>query len=244
MVISKALDLQVTLPEATKELARDGVENRKVGTLGNRAWMLVQIVGAAPLTTWTELRDADPAKLLEFAVNSEWSEPLLLGWTMAAARQQDVAWSDAILRRAVVDGDVKTTAALESHLADLIQALPSTACESLLADALKSVRTALTESPAWAALLTCSHAWSEPLTRSVFTALGHHLMSLKNSWDPRLKREHAATIAAHAASATAEAATRDWPAQAQEWSGSVRKWADDLLGFLQLRREYLKEFTP
>jgi hypothetical protein len=114
----------------------------------------------------------------------------------------------------------------------------------VLASALKSVRTALTESPAWAAVLACNHAWSESLTRTMFTALGQHLVSLKNSWDPRLKREHAATIAAYAAPATAEATTRDWPALAQEWSGSVRKWADDLLGFLQLRREYLKEFTP
>jgi hypothetical protein len=66
---------------------------------GGRARLLVQLVSAVPLSHWTATFEAEPEAILEAARATDWTEPLLEGWALAAARQRDASWAQALLLR-------------------------------------------------------------------------------------------------------------------------------------------------
>lgn len=90
--------LEVIPPaELDAALRRDGVTNKPPYGLGERAWLLLQIVSAAPLECWSNL-DAYPEDLLSRKANDDWQPLLLQGWARAALLQQDRAWARALYR--------------------------------------------------------------------------------------------------------------------------------------------------
>jgi hypothetical protein len=66
---------------------------------GARARALAQLVAAVPLSHWTSQFDATPEQLLDAARATDWSDPLIEGWTTAVERQRDSAWAAMLLER-------------------------------------------------------------------------------------------------------------------------------------------------
>jgi hypothetical protein len=101
LVESGRREIRVKLPDATltDELRRDGVTDRPPPGMGRGAWILWQLVAAAPLRTWTCLVGGDPATVLDRRVADGMRELVVGAWIVAAARQRDQAWAGTLLAR-------------------------------------------------------------------------------------------------------------------------------------------------
>jgi len=98
---SKFLDgdaLDVSLPEGLDAAARrDGLGGALLRKkMGEKANVLAQMLAYTPPTLWSKEFNCPPEKLAGLAMRSEWKEPLLLGWQLAAVAAVDVAWAEAI----------------------------------------------------------------------------------------------------------------------------------------------------
>jgi hypothetical protein len=124
------------LPDKSEPSAlRDGIDPaQKVGGMGERASLLVQIVSAVPPSRWNSHLGESAERLLEFAERSEWADPLILAWTRAANRMGDVAWIRALSVRFLASKRLKSWT--PDDLPDLDQIPPATA-EALLATGLQ-----------------------------------------------------------------------------------------------------------
>lgn len=89
--------------ELDAEAARDGVTDQRPSGGGKdgrsrRWWWVEQIVGATPLSTWTELFGSPGAAV---AAKVEGDDAFVIGlragWAWAAVRQRDAAWAAALL---------------------------------------------------------------------------------------------------------------------------------------------------
>jgi hypothetical protein len=86
-------------PQATAEMIADGIDPSPPRATGRQAWLLRQVVAAAPARWWAEHTGLRPADLLALSKRSEWPEALEAGWTDAAVRDTDTAWIGALLDR-------------------------------------------------------------------------------------------------------------------------------------------------
>jgi uncharacterized protein DUF5691 len=92
--------LVVTPPaEATAEMIADGIDPRLPQATGRQAWLLRQVVAAAPARWWAGQTGLRPADLLAAAARTEWGGALQAGWTDAAVRDSDAAWIYTLLDR-------------------------------------------------------------------------------------------------------------------------------------------------
>lgn len=98
---SGAGSLEVTLPaEPDAAGIRDGLDPKGFGTqkvIGERAVLLVQILASTPLDHWVGTLDQSPAALLEAAKQTEFGRPLATAWAIAALRQKDAVWAEALI---------------------------------------------------------------------------------------------------------------------------------------------------
>lgn len=78
-------------------LRRDGLTSKPPYGVGERAWLLLQVVAAAPLSCWSALDD-DPVNLLRYRANEDWIHILQQGWARAALTQRDRHWALALYR--------------------------------------------------------------------------------------------------------------------------------------------------
>ncbi len=97
--------LSVTLPDETDSTGiRDGLDSRAFGLqvkLGARAIILIQIVAAVPLSHWTEAHGLPPAALLKAVEKDKYAAAVATGWALAAVREGDAAWAEALLNAPV-----------------------------------------------------------------------------------------------------------------------------------------------
>ncbi|MBE7217951.1 MAG: hypothetical protein INR64_05725 [Caulobacteraceae bacterium] len=93
--------LEVTLPDAPDAAAlRDGLDPKPAGayrTFGEKAALLAQTLAAVPLPYWQQTFGQEPAALLKALEKSEFAEAVGCGWAVAALRQRDAAWAQALL---------------------------------------------------------------------------------------------------------------------------------------------------
>lgn len=86
----------VTLPETYGDgWKRDGLELKPPKGEGQRAWWLRQLLAATPLDVWR----VEPEIMAQAIERHEWQDTLLRGWGLAAQRQGNAAWAEAILQQ-------------------------------------------------------------------------------------------------------------------------------------------------
>ncbi|HEY9826592.1 MAG TPA: DUF5691 domain-containing protein [Stenomitos sp.] len=79
-----------------KDLFTDrSINDDKYAKLGDRALLLMHLLALAPLSIWSE--KAMPLELLTAATQHEWELALTHGWLLAAQRQANLEWSQALL---------------------------------------------------------------------------------------------------------------------------------------------------
>ncbi len=133
-LLSRA-SLEVTLPPDPDAVAsRDGLDPKVFGpvnTLGAKATLLTLMVAAIPLRHWTDTFQQTPAELLKTVKKSDFADALVTGWALAAFRQHDANWAEALL-----EAPVGPLPALLGHR-PLSSLLPETARASRLVATLR-----------------------------------------------------------------------------------------------------------
>jgi hypothetical protein len=154
--------IAVTLPEKTDELEELGFGGRAPAGLGERGWLLRQIVGHVPPGRWSDWLGLDPGGLVERALRADEARPLLEGWIDATARFGDAAWATALL------GEPKVAAVAEgTDIAQVLDRLSVADRGAVLAAVAEHVEPAVL-----ARLVKQSPPpWSGGLTRAVFAVL-------------------------------------------------------------------------
>jgi hypothetical protein len=221
----------VVVPPADCDAAmlRDGIEphppaHRK--KLGEKAWLLIQVLGAAPPSMWSQQWQLAPAELIQAAARSEWKHALIEGWRAAALNTQDAEWAAALL-------------ADDLSAADLIDALPPERQEVLLLGILRADCTPLHKHPVLDLLRKTRHTWSADLTRAVLRALHRHMRKWKDTYDYQLRGALTDEFARRMPPALLPEIAAGWPEETdvrERWQGVI----DKLLITLQFRHDMLE----
>lgn len=66
-------------------------------SLGDRAWLLYQVVRQVPLSWWTQHLDMSVQELLQWAKASDWHEALIRAWRDVLLAAPDERWCEAFL---------------------------------------------------------------------------------------------------------------------------------------------------
>jgi Family of unknown function (DUF5691) len=159
----------VTPPtELDAELRRDGLSNKPPYGMGERAWLLLQIVSMAPLECWSTVDD-EPEKLLSRKMNDDWRSVLLQGWARAAVVQANPRWALAVYRSGY-DGAPGSTAEIVALLS------PDDAAE-VARDAVQGRPGRMNE-----LLAALSRPWSHAVSEIVLDYLSRPAQRQRGGW--------------------------------------------------------------
>jgi hypothetical protein len=153
--------LAVTLPTLDGELEAAGFGGRAGAGLGERAWLLRQLIAHTRPSRWTEWLAADASTLASLAAGADERRPVLEGWIEAAERFADPAWVRALV------ADPRVAAAAQLDPVRSVDALPPAQRIDVAAAVAGSV-----EPPTLARLATaCPPPWPPALADAVLDAL-------------------------------------------------------------------------
>lgn len=167
--------LDLALPAACDAaMQRDGVEPKPRGKRGERAWWLLQLVGAAPLAFWTTALNATPGECVKVSAGLEWRGLLWEGWSLAVARQAAepgaADWAEALLNALLTQSEPEAVS-----LGPLLQALPRERREALVLAHLRADALLSDGRPALRLLAENWDQWSPDFSRAVLEALRRHI---------------------------------------------------------------------
>jgi len=239
----RKLLVRVNPPPEDLKLSREGIESRTHGKLGPRAWMLAQIVAATPLDAWTRDAKSSPAEIIEAAGGGEWSAAVVLGWTMAAARQGRADWAAPLLDLHLGSKASGESDEMAERIEDLVRCLPPDKKEVLAGSALHRLARPRDSRLLTRVLSGCTHAWSPAFTQTVFEAMRSRIEKQGGYYDPLMQREWAAFLVVHAHPGLTDKIVQQWSSRVEHWQPAQQRFADELLSLLQFRREYLKELS-
>ena len=221
--------LVVTPPaDCDAAMLRDGIEPQPPAhrqKLGEKAWLLLQVLAAVPPSFWSQQWQIAPSKLVEAATRSEWKHALIEGWRTAALNARDAGWAEALL-------------ADDLGAADLIDALPPARQEALLLATLRADCTPLHKHPVLDLLRKTRHTWSAELTRAVLRALHRHMRKWKDTYDYQLRGALTDEFTRRMPPVLLPEIAAGWPAETdvrERWQGVI----DKLLITLQFRHDML-----
>jgi hypothetical protein len=216
--------LEVQLPPEPDDAARrDGIDDAHRPPdrgIGERAWHLAQIVAATPLSLWRELGGADPAATLGLVRANDHREALQHGWSVAARRQRDPRWAEALIRET---GDPELLDVLAPGAGDevAIELLGKASHMHAQLDLLERM----------------PGPWSPALSRAALEHLGRSMAAAEHLWNVRL-----GTIAQRLdLDARDAAAAALAPVFERELPPAVRARLHELLAILDLRHAMTRE---
>ncbi len=230
--------LDVTPPdEADASMVRDGVNPKPpTGTgVGEKAWLLAQIIGAVPPSTWSAAWSIEPDKLIRAADGHEWREPIIAGWLIATERFHDATWARALWdNEAVARIEPKWGAPPLEHAFTRAASAEVVDAElrrevSARHDALRGAHRVVI------ALLGWPNEWSDALARALANRLKDYAGADRVSFAGEFGMRALLERCAHAVPVSAADAFFDgWPEQSDVWS----TWAsavDTLSSVLRFR---------
>jgi hypothetical protein len=240
--------LHVQLPDHLDEtLIQLGFELKPLSSVNNkvgeRGWWLLQMLGATPLSTWTEQWQMSPQQIVKLAQSHEWQNVLLDGFALAAKRQGNHEWLEEVIRvwfagqksisRNVVLVDLDTEA--------LVNALSSDRRDALLIDLFQTFHRRINDSLVIWLLRSSSKLWSVDLARLVLDGLEEHLNNTKTFSNSDWELRSALKEFAHfiPVSLTSEViGLRERLANDSHWMNSM----NDLIALLEFRKDMIQAF--
>jgi hypothetical protein len=184
------------------------------------------------LALW-EQSGASAEEIIHAAEATEWREPLLRGWTHAAARQRSSHWAEPLLRRLLQsDDDAEDARAL-------FAALEPASRERVLTDAFRDA--SVSYARGLRMLESCTHAWSERFSRAVLAALKSYFgqpdayseHALRNTVKQHVTRRLSPSLAAEA--------EKGWSQSSAHWHKGDEDMASALAATLAFRHAMLEE---
>lgn len=228
---SKPAVLEVSLPaECDKPMQRDGVDLKPPAGMGEKGWWLAQMLGAVPLSTWTDAWQCGMDEILGASEHSEWKTELFEGWTLAAIGQRNADWAVALLPIALEPG---RSARLESLLA----IVPLQYAETHLLKYLSGNFRKFVDSPAILPWL-CQHEWSANFSIAVLDFLRALTASESSDWQ---FRNRLVNFASCLAPESFSQALNGWPTDSAGWPFWA-KGMEDFLAVVQFRSDIHSAF--
>ena len=162
--------LAASLPGGVdKPAIRDGIATAPPSpTIGARAWLLTQLIAAAPLAEWAGGTGMEPSQLVSLPVTGVLAVDVHAGWRLAAIRQLDPAWAAALLTAGVQAETGQRPPATWPRDQRLAAVLPP-ADQAALATALLAGRANLRAG--FAVMFACPGPWPQHLADSVVDLL-------------------------------------------------------------------------
>lgn len=192
---NKDLSLQVQLPEQLDNtLVQLGIEPKPTAAVnskvGEKAWWLLQIIGATPLSTWTDRWQLPPEKIVKLIQSHDWQMVLLDGFALAAKRQTNNVWMEAIFKLYFTGQvSIRDAALIEISVEDLFKTLAPDRQDALLIDLLQVPYRSINDSLTIWLLRYSSQQWSLDLAHLVLNRLESHLNEIKtfsnSDWELR-----------------------------------------------------------
>ena len=91
---------------------RDGIDPRRPSpSIGPGAWLLIQLVAAVPLASWTRLFGLEPSDIVRLPVEAGRAMDVHAGWRLAAVDQRNRQWAQALLAAGDPDDGTRPPAA-------------------------------------------------------------------------------------------------------------------------------------
>jgi len=248
IIFKKRASLEITLPEELDEtMKRDGLEAKALRGMGPKAVLLSQIVSRAPLDIWLAEQN-DPATWIEAALNSEWSRPLVEGWTTAAVAQKHPTWSLAILTNVFLNeqelGDKVDSNWRRETIAPLVQSLPPAAVQPLAAPAVAAHKRGAPTQLLDALLLACNFPWNTELSEAVVDLLHVRFTALNAVYDYALRQLMTEVAAVRLSPAVADRLAERVATHPEHWSANFASSVDALVDTLRFRRDMLVALAP
>jgi hypothetical protein len=236
--------LDFTLSATADEgMLKDGIDSKQPPhLLGAQAWRLMQMVAAMPLSVWYEINGEPPAEWIQAAKRSEWDRTLVEGWAVAALRQQNADWAEALLS---VHGNFNGYLCSQDKLIEgLIGVLSPEQRDAFFLKLLPSKSAPFDSThPAFSLLSHYRYPWSEKLSRVVAAGIQRYFTNTKNSYDWSL-RSALKDFAGYIAPSLVSELSATLPAAVPQESSWASYWAeaiDEFLALLHFRQEMLKE---
>ncbi|MEO0768485.1 MAG: DUF5691 domain-containing protein [Cyanobacteria bacterium J06649_4] len=232
---SASLKIVVSLPDTyDPDWKRDGIRQKPLNGLGERASWLQQLLATAPLSCW----QADPQQIVEAVKTHEWRAVLLGGWAMAVCNQQtsEIAstWAQALLQQFgaydLEEADLKTLLLLlpvQQREQYLRSQMPKTLNDHNLAHWLKLVAEG-------------SQRWDFEFSRLVLMQLLKVLKS-KHKYGELFRPPVSLAMTLHPG--LAAEATQSIENLSQTPTASWQRFLDEFLGVLNLRWEIYQAFV-
>jgi hypothetical protein len=162
--------LAATLPGGVdRAVLRDGIGvTPPSAAVGARAWLLIQLIAAAPLTGWVTRFGLDPGQIVALPVAGNLALEVQAGWRLAAIAQASQEWAEGLLEADRPAGAGRLPPAAWPPDGQLAGVLPP-ALRAARATALLTGQTvtaaALTEATG------CAGPWPEALADAVMAVL-------------------------------------------------------------------------
>lgn len=181
--------LTVTPPaEYDAGMRRDGVPPKAPYGMGERAWLLLQLVSLAPLDCWSTV-DEEPVALLARKVEDDWSGTLRLGWAQATVAQRDARWAAALCRI----GAGRATANVTMPRGELAALLGPHELVEATVDAVRRNADRMTD-----LLAALPRPWPEPVAQAVLLRLAGTGSQRAGDWWAFLRHAETSLAPAHA----------------------------------------------
>lgn len=247
LAVENKTSLQVQLPDRLDEtLIQLGIElkpSTAVNTkLGEKAWWLLQLIGATPLSIWTEQWQMPPQEIVALTRSHDWQMVVLDGLALAAKRQRNDEWLQAIFKLYMAgQASFRDAALIDLSIEALFKALSRDRQDALLIDLLQISDKPINDSLMIWLLRYSSQIWSLDLARLVLDRLEKHIntnSTLSNSdWELRSAlKEFARFIPVILTSEIIN--WRSQLADERNWIQSI----DDFVALLQFRQEMIQAF--
>ncbi len=227
----------ITTPDTLdKTWLRDFPESKAVRGMGVKAVILTQIVAAVDLAEWTR-GGASIQELIQAVVKSDWAEALLLGWSAAAARQQNREWAKLFLiHRSLI------LPKADLRYAGLLHALQPTVHESIMVELIPTFKD-------WDSLATLLEIaeyppgpWSQSFSKMVVNAMKFCSKELVENrlrtWMETAVRHHALCMDPTVLSIMEDG----WPRDNSNWGKAVTGHLDRWISILKFRQDMQREF--
>jgi hypothetical protein len=177
--------LIASLPEASDASAtRDGIAASPPSPgLGQRAWLLTQLIAAAPLTGWVTRFGLDAGQIVSLPIDGGLGVDVQAGWRLAAISQASPEWAEAILSAGAPGQASRRPPAAWPPDHQLAAVLPP-AARAVRAAALLAGR-AVT-SAAITEVTDCPGPWPDALADAVMAALRRTVTAPSSRWPAAL----------------------------------------------------------
>ncbi|HEX7862752.1 MAG TPA: DUF5691 domain-containing protein [Verrucomicrobiae bacterium] len=223
---AKPARIELELPAADdKSLRADVLDAKPPKGIGEKVWIIIQILQLVPLQTWTDKWSTAPEAIV--GANSDFKNELLRGWTWAAVSQKNAAWANAVFPHALASKDERVPA--------LLEALNPDAAERHLED-LFEVKSEERRQLQASLLSNLVHPWSAAFSRKVLDWL--RKITALESFDWQTRNQLVRFVPRLAPEMLRETMA-DWPVDSKGWE-FWKSGVDDLISAAQFRDEMIR----